>query len=320
MTIKHVVSVSSGKDSDSTLLIALDRFDKKNVIPIFCDTGNEHEEVYRHLDYLELALDIKITRLKASFDERIKHKRMFIARDQRIGRDKSGKKLRWSNKSKRRALAFLMPTGNPYLDLCMWKGRFPSRKAQFCTEELKTNLAVTFQLDLADQGFTVVSWQGIRRDESLKRKDALMFERIAPSMYIYRPIVEWTAAMTFESIAAHGLVPNALYKQGMGRVGCMPCINARKAEISEIAKRFPLHMKRIEIWEWYVMMCSKRQVATFFPALEIKNFLNKQQAAKDHGIWSVVEWAKTTRGGKQYDLLAEVEDTHACSSSYGLCE
>ena len=24
------------------------------------------------------------------------------------------------------------------LDLCIWKGRFPSRKAQFCTSELKT--------------------------------------------------------------------------------------------------------------------------------------------------------------------------------------
>lgn len=39
-----------------------------------------------------------------------------------------------------------------------------------------------------------------------------------------------------------------------------------------------------------------------------------------HNISQVVEWAKTTRGGKQYDLLAESEPSEACSSSYGLCE
>jgi 3'-phosphoadenosine 5'-phosphosulfate sulfotransferase (PAPS reductase)/FAD synthetase len=370
MTIKHVVSVSSGKDSDSTLLIALDRFGKRNVIPIFCDTGNEHEEVYCHLNYLELALDIKIIRLKANFDNEIANKRMFIARDTRSQRDykkvektnndgnpvycknkdgsvrmlpvynksiegelvilkfvpeqkmgyDGGRKRRWSNKSKRRALEVLTPTGNPYLDLCLWKGRFPSRKAQFCTEELKRNPAVDFQLELVAQGYTVVSWQGVRRDESDKRKNALKFERIGPGMYAYRPIVEWTAAMTFDFISAHGLFPNSLYKQGMGRVGCMPCINARKDELHQIARRFPEHIERISEWEALVSSASKHQVATFIPAPEIKNLVNKQEGAKKNGIWSVIEWAKTTRGGKQYDLLANVEDVHVCSSAYGLCE
>jgi hypothetical protein len=36
-----------------------------------------------------------------------------------------------------RAKSLLVPTGEPFLDLCMLKGRFPSRKAQFCTERLK---------------------------------------------------------------------------------------------------------------------------------------------------------------------------------------
>ena len=52
------------------------------------------------------------------------------------------------------------------LDLCMWR-RFPSRKAQFCTEELKRYMAVAFQIDLIDAGHQVLSWQGVRRDESL---------------------------------------------------------------------------------------------------------------------------------------------------------
>ena len=85
--IKHVVSVSGGKDSTATLLIALGRFGRGRVTPIFCDTGNEHSLVHKHLEYLEKALDIEIVRLQANFDAEIATKRQFVARDQRTGRD-----------------------------------------------------------------------------------------------------------------------------------------------------------------------------------------------------------------------------------------
>ena len=161
--LKHVISVSAGKDSTATLLLALERCPAGSVVPIFCDTGNEHQATYDYLAYLEQALGITITRLKADFTKQLAAKRMFIARDVRTGRDRTGRKLRWSNKAKRRALAVMHPTGNPFLDLCMWKGRFPSRKAQFCTEELKRNMAVEFQLELMEAGHRVISWQGVRR-------------------------------------------------------------------------------------------------------------------------------------------------------------
>lgn len=314
MAIIHVVSVSGGKDSTATLLIALERFGRDRVVPIFCDTGNEHEAVYEYLDYLELALEIKIRRLKSNFDSEIANKRMFIARDLRTGR-KDGKKIRWSNRKKRRALEILHPTGNPYLDLCLWKGRFPSRKAQFCTEHLKRNPAVEFQLSLHDQGHTVVSWQGVRRDESMNRRNAKQFERVGPRFYTFRPIVDWTAADVFSYCGSKGIQANPLYLQGMGRVGCMPCINANKAELAQIARRFPEHIARIHEWEQMVASASKQKAATFICAPGIT-----PNQAKDHGIYQVIEWAKTTRGGKQFDLLADLEDITACSSSYGLCE
>ncbi|CAN5297169.1 hypothetical protein BH10PSE16_BH10PSE16_01020 [soil metagenome] len=315
MSIKHVVSVSGGKDSAATLLLAIERFGTDSLEPIFCDTGNEHAEVYAYLDYLELALGIKINRLRANFDTEIAAKRMFIARDKRTRRGKDGKKMRWSNKSKRRALALLHPTGNPFLDLCMWKGRFPSRKAQFCTQELKVAPAVEFQMALMDAGHKVVSWQGIRRDESMNRRNALKFEVVGGGLYIFRPIVEWTAAQVFEYCASKGIKPNPLYLQGMGRVGCMPCINANKGELRQIADRFPEHMARIHEWEQLVARVSKRRAATFIPAPGIT-----PAQAVDHGIYAVIDWARTTRGGKQRDLLAGLEDVGGCSSSYGLCD
>lgn len=313
----HVVSISGGKDSTATLLIALERCPRENVVAIFCDTGNEHAKTYAYLDYLSLVLDIKIHRLRADFTAQLAAKRQFIARDARTGRDKKGRKLRWSNKAKRRALSVMYPSGNPFLDLSMWKGRFPSRKAQFCTQELKTNMAVAFQLELMDAGHNVISWQGVRRDESINRRNAKKCERVGRRLRIFRPVVDKTADEVFSIAAAKGIKPNPLYLQGMGRVGCMPCINVNKAELKVIAIRFSEHPQRISEWEIKVSMCSKRGFSTFMAdAHEGKDL---RSVFADLNIWSRIEWSNTTRGGKQRDLLAGLDDHTACASSYGLC-
>jgi len=360
MSIIHVISCSTGKDSVATLLLAKERFGVHRVVGILCDTGNEHDYVFEHREYLERVTGVRIVILKANFDLEIAVKRLFIARDRRTRReydtrpvfmpdgitpvwkldgrgqvvtDKKGnpvqktvkigggRPVRWTNKAKRRALEHLHPTGNPFLDLCMWKGRFPSRKAQFCTQELKTKLAVNYQLDLIDQGFTVVSWQGVRRDESLNRRDAKKFEKLDDRLYVFRPLVEWTAEQTIDYSLSNNIEPNPLYKCGMGRVGCMPCINANKGELKEIAVRFPEHIEKVAGWEKRVSLCSKRSAATFIPApWNGKAAKNKQEHAKANDIYSVIEWSRTTRGGKQFDLLEELVDHQACSSAYGLCE
>ncbi len=321
MSIIHVVSVSGGKDSAATLLLAIERFGTNRVQGIFCDTGNEHQAVYEYLDYLQLVTGVNISRLKADFSGEIARKRLFIARDQRTRRGADGRKLRWSNKAKRRALAVLHPSGNPFLDLCLWKGRFPSRKAQFCTEELKRNMAVEFQLGILEQGHTVVSWQGVRRDESMNRRNAKKYEVVGGGLHIFRPLVEWSAADVFAYCDSKGIVPNPLYKQGMGRVGCMPCINANKAELKQIGLRFPNHVARVSEWEALVLAASKHGGATFIPAGNGgKPAQNALQHAKEKDIYAVIKWANTSRGGKQFSLLTALEEPTACSSSYGLCE
>ncbi len=316
--IVHVVSVSGGKDSLATLLIAIARFGVRRIVAIFCDTGNEHEDTYAYLDYLEQRLGLTIHRLRADFSERIAAKRLFIARDQRKGRDATGRRVRWTNKAKRRALEHLHPTGNPFLDLCMWKGRFPSRKAQFCTEELKRNIAVEFQMELMEAGHTVVSWQGVRRDESLNRRNAKKFERVAPGLFIFRPLVDWTALDCFALATAHDVASNPLYKKGMGRVGCMPCINVRKDELRQIAMRFGHHLVRISEWEFKVGMCCKRGFSTFLA--DSHGAVDRREVFADLNIWARVEWSHTTRGGQQFDLLRVLDEPTACSSSYALCE
>jgi len=318
LQVQHVVSVSGGKDSTATLLLALRRVPMESLRAIFCDTGNEIDVTYRYLDDLEAHLGIRIERLKADFTREIAAKRRFIARDQRTGRDKkTGRKLRWTNKAKRRALAVLHPTGNPYLDLCLWKGRFPSRMAQFCTEELKRNIAVAYQLELVDQGFSVVSWQGVRRDESIKRRTAKRIERIGPSMYAFRPIVDWTAQETVDFVRAQGCPLNPLYTQGQNRVGCV-CINSNKAALAAIALRQPQEIERIARWEYLVSQASKHGFTTFFHGAGDEQ-RDLRRVFADRSIHAKVVWATKKKGAM--DLFDDGElNVPACASSYGLCE
>ena len=358
MSIIHVVSVSSGIDSQLTLELAVERFGLHRVRAIFCDTDNEDEAVYSHLDYLEQVVGVKIDRLKADFTQQIAAKRWFVARDVRTGREYDtkpvfeadgktpvwkrdglgnivtkrgkpvqktvkvggGRRRRWSNKAKRRALAVLYPSGNAFLDLCVWKGRFPSRKAQFCTEELKRNLAVEYQLALADQGYTIVSWQGVRRDESTARKDALKFESLGGRFFIYRPLVDMAKIQVFADSAARGHKPNPLYLEDCDRVGCAPCINESKKGIHGHQRRRPHHLARIGDWERIVSAASKRGYSTFFHKVGGLGGTPPSAIFARNDVWQVVEWAKTSRGGKQFSLLTDLEEPGGCSSSYGLCD
>lgn len=319
----NVVSLSGGKDSTATALLAIER-EAPNLQFVFADTGNEHQLTYDYIDYLETKLG-PITRLRANFDDRIAHKREVIA-----------DKWRRDGVPERHvleALEYLQPTGNPFLDLCMWKGRFPSTRVRFCSEQLKAIPLNAHMAAMVDQADELYSWVGIRWDESRDRADAVELEdsKWIDGLMIYRPILSWKAEDCFAIAERHGIEPNPLYKMGMGRVGCMPCIHAGKNEVFEIAKRFPEELERLAKWEELVSKVAKRGVSTFFdaritqrslgmPAITAENV--HEVSYKTHGITQYVEWSKTSRGGRQYDLtkIAEFDEPPACKSLYGLCE
>ena len=216
-----------------------------------------------------------------------------------------------------RALELMQPTGNPYLDLCLWKGRFPSRKAQFCTAELKANPLDQYTIGLMKAGFTVESWQGVRRDESQNRALACALEWQGLWL-IRRPIAGWTAARVFRFAAARGIRPNPLYLQGMKRVGCMPCINCGKDDLLEISKRWPEEIARVAEWEKLVSWASKRGVTSFFCDSELDGETRDETFAR-LTIYSRVAWSQTSRGGRQQEL-ERLMPAAECSSQYGLCE
>lgn len=322
MSEHNIISVSGGKDSTALLLLAIER-QPDNLQAVFADTGNEHEQTYDYVRYLEQATGVPIRWVRADFTSQIEHKREYVL-------------TKWSEKGVAqadidRAAAALTPTGNPFLDLCIWKGRFPSSQAAFCSKELKRNPIINeVQKPLIDAGHDVISWQGVRRDESLRR--SLLSENElkqtypnGAEMWNYRPIIDWTAQDCFNMHKKHGIKHNPLYEQGMGRVGCMPCINCRKDELLEISKRFPEAIERITEWEKSVKAASKRNGATFFAATTSNLDISEEAKAEwlsMQNIHEQVEWSKTSYGGKQFDFLriGDAADAPSCTSIYGLCE
>lgn len=317
---KTLISMSGGKDSTALALLAIER-DMPNREFVFADTGHEHAQTYEYLDYLSDKLQITIQVVKADFTARIETRRANL-------------REKWTadgvpESRIKKALSVIHPTGNPFLDLCLLKGRFPSTRARFCSQELKHLPILQLTNAWMAEGFDIESWQGVRADESHSRSKLPEREECERKDYttgaelnIYRPILKWTVDDVFAMHKKHGIEPNPLYMQGMGRVGCMPCIHARKDELREIGKRFPDEINRVSEWEKIVAVASKWGFASFFSSdrtPEGRELTEKGVVVEMPQIWQVVDWSKTGRGGRNYDLFAD-DEPEMCSSLYGLCE
>jgi 3'-phosphoadenosine 5'-phosphosulfate sulfotransferase (PAPS reductase)/FAD synthetase len=310
---KVIVSMSGGKDSTAVALLAKER--DVDVMYSFSDTGHEHPETYEYIDYLETVLHQQIIRCKADFSKEIIRKREIVEtkwRNDGISEDKI-----------ERALKVLEPTGNAFLDLCLWKGRFPSTMARFCTEHLKIipyNEQILFPA-MKEFG-QVETWVGVRADESAARAKLPEREMDDTGAEIVRPILHWSVQDVFAIHDKHGVKPNPLYKQGMKRVGCMPCVSCGKEELRQIAMRFPEQIERVAEWESIVKEASKQDGATFFTvrAKEMSELMTREEHERLASIKGKVEWAKTTKGKVQYDLISVYEEPAMCHSVYGLCE
>jgi 3'-phosphoadenosine 5'-phosphosulfate sulfotransferase (PAPS reductase)/FAD synthetase len=384
---EHIINSSTGKDSTATLLLACEYGQKKGFQPqpVLADTGNEHEDVFEYMGYLEQKLDVKFRIVKADFTDKLARKKEqletrwlpYLMTDRPgFWSPRSDVKMPvaivWCEEANEnievpyipeepatpinqahphvsryhywtapykgmteleamqvilKAKEVCEPTGIPFLDLCIWKGRFPSTKARFCTEFLKINPTqeqIVKPLLLDD--LKVLQWVGIRRDESENRKDAKRWEMDPANpndpAWIYRPIVDYSAKDVFALMRKHGILPNPLYFKGCRRVGCMPCIEVTKPELENIDRRFPMHIEKIEMWQEIASFCSRRGAASFFSHNKTPGVHRANKSLPTPGIKEVVEWSKTGRGGKQYDLITAVQAQEApkCSSFYGLCE
>ncbi|PBJ83738.1 phosphoadenosine phosphosulfate reductase [Lysobacteraceae bacterium NML93-0399] len=307
--IQHLVNVSGGKDSTAVYLRAMES--GRTFRAVMADTGNEHEMTLEYVARLhERTGGPRVEIVRADFTRQLAQHREYLLRE-------------WPKQGipeaiVQRAAELHEPTGNPFLDLCISKGRFPSRMAQFCTEELKTIPITTGPVAEMLTAGPVLQWLGIRAEESRNRAKQPLFNRHESGSMVWRPIFSWSVEDVWAQHRRHGLAPNPLYALGMGRVGCMPCINCRKDELRGIADQFPEHIDRIREWEQTLAEANKRGSATFFPAVTDPTDVDRPGTYSR--IDTLVEWSRTSRGGRQFDLFFQQQGGGGCTSDLGLCE
>jgi 3'-phosphoadenosine 5'-phosphosulfate sulfotransferase (PAPS reductase)/FAD synthetase len=332
VSVQHFIGVSGGKDSLRTAIEALDRFERRppasNLPPRFlaADPGNEHPGWQNYIGYLETALGVTIEVVPADFSREFAVRRSNIESDwrkEKTTRTHSaeckarGESMTLRERMERcacparvsppvpepliqRALALLHPTGNPFLDLCMLKGRFPGAKSRFCTDRLKIEPMQAVKQPYLDQGINVIEWLGERAEESPGRAAKSVIQRIRherATQVLYRPIHAMKRDQVFADIAARGILVNPLYDKGATRVGCWPCIMCGKDEIALLDSEA---VDRLREWERLVGMVSRRQLATFFCAKMLPGETDDPGRA---AIDNVLPWARTSRGGRQFDMF-----------------
>lgn len=77
-------------------------------------------------------------------------------------------------------------------------------------------------LPLMDGQNMLLSWQGVRTDESLARKYLAECDEVGGDLFNYRPILKWTVDSIFEAHRAADIKPNPLYLQGRNRFSYTP--------------------------------------------------------------------------------------------------
>lgn len=125
-------------------------------------------------------------------------------------------------------------------DLSIKKKRVASTKARFCTQKLKLEPLIAHFDTIRDQ-YEIHNYVGIRADESPARAKMkeVQFDLDYYGCWIRRPLLRWTARDVFEIHAKYDVEPNPLYRYGMKRVGCFPCVMANHVDMRQIIKHFP---------------------------------------------------------------------------------
>jgi len=213
------------------------------------------------------------------------------------------------------------------------KAMFPSRVRRYCTQFLKV---FPLQQWLDDRyGPDVVNAVGIRAAESAARSKLDEWEHIEWA-WTWRPLIGWSEQNVIDIHTRNNVRPNPLYLKGAARVGCWPCIFARKEEIRTIANTDPARIDLIRQLETEVVAAAAARYAARGETFESLDYCQptffalKKAVPGPDGIIvrknvcvpidEVVQWSRTSHGGRQFDLFSNFEDERSGCMKWGLCD
>lgn len=296
--MKVLVQFSGGKDSQACLIYACEKFGPDNVTAVFCDTGWEHHVTYQHVKDVVALLCCNLK----------------ILRNEKLdGMKGLCKRMKW----------------------------FPDTRRRMCTVYLKIQPFIDYVLSLDDDLLII---QGIRAEESVSRAkmscsgdyfDIYKNGGTTKSLYQKNKVLDWCANHTatvdrpfFKVLAddivsyiiSHGQDVNTLYRRGCSRVGCYPCIMARKSELQILAKE-PEYVERLLNLEMTVneLRGSKKgSPASFFPRGKIPGRFCKAYGRDIPAFKDILNYLETFDNPTFFD--DEFSQQSCLSVYHGLCE
>jgi len=212
--MKIIVSFSGGKDSHACLIKAVKEYGADKIEAVFCDTGWEHPETYKHIEYVVKELGVKLTTLRSQYT--------FLSLAKKKNRFPSTKARFCTEELKIKPMIdwVLQQTESMIIIQGIRSGESFARAAM---DAECMYFKHYFQPLLSGKTYSyrkkeIIKW--------CKKYDAS----------ILRPIKDWSAQDVIDCILNAGQKPNPLYYKGFSRVGCFPCIMCRHSEILNIAK------------------------------------------------------------------------------------
>lgn len=213
-----VCSFSGGKDSTAMLLRLLEEGNPVDII-LFCDTGLEFPQLYRHIDKVEQNIGRSIIRVKAPHDfqyyfAKIKVKRKentTYAQKYGLARDGYG-----------------------------WAGP----KMRWCTEELKGLPREKYLRDLRKQ-YEIIEYVGLAADEGYR-----LTRKCNQRPNCLHPLIDWgmTEADCLQYCKDRGYDWEGLYEK-MDRVSCWCCPLQSLKELRVLYHEFPEQWNQLKRWD-----------------------------------------------------------------------
>lgn len=198
--IKCVVPISGGKDSQACVKLALQKFDKSEVLGLFCDTKFEHPLTYAHVDKISEMYGVRIVKVNNGD---------VISLVRKYKRFPNGGSRFCTDRLK------LTPAKAFYKKLAHEQGRgfevwlgMRSGESHQRAQRYKNNISEDLYPphELMPSSFP-----------QLLAKLGIMFKL---------PILDWSTEDVFEFLDGE---QSPLYALGSSRVGCFPCLAAGDA-------------------------------------------------------------------------------------------
>ena len=185
-----------------------------NLIAVFCDTGWEHPDTYKHVNDVCLQMGVRLITLKSKYDfvSLAVHKKRFPSTNARFCT---------SELKMKPMIDYVLSLKESCIII---QGiRAGESTARAAMEEECMYFKSYFQPNKKG------------RTENYRSKDVKEWCSQFDAS-VLRPIFKWSAQQVIDCILDAGQKPNPLYYRGFSRVGCFPCIMCRHKEIELIAK------------------------------------------------------------------------------------